>query len=88
MTARLKRIARLAFDRVYLGYAAEKISRLVAGKATRIVDRVLRMIHAGPAHPNGRPAILESVKAFAASNGIPFLETGDIHGERGARVHA
>jgi peptidoglycan/xylan/chitin deacetylase (PgdA/CDA1 family) len=68
---------------VYWQYVWHRISAAAGRKLTRLLDAVIRFIHAAPKWPNGKPGYgLEDLVATCKVQRVELLITPDIHSDR------
>jgi methionyl-tRNA formyltransferase/peptidoglycan/xylan/chitin deacetylase (PgdA/CDA1 family) len=67
---------------VYWRYVLHRITTAAGRNLSRLLDAIIRFIHAAPRWPNGKPADgLATLKAACAANQVELFISPDIHAE-------
>jgi len=67
---------------VYWRYLLHRVFTTVDRRLSDLLDAAIRLIHAAPKHPNGRPDYgLDDLEAYCKANGAELFITRDIHSD-------
>ena len=82
---RLWRVLKLLHDLQFLAFLWHKASVAAARIVQAVADKALRLVHAGPRHPNPPSPSLDTVVSTWTARGVKFQVTRDAHAPESLR---